>query len=76
MARSVVRKSISFEDRDIETVNRVAKLVGGFSAALRLIIRQWATQNDASEAELAEQRVMITDAGKAALRTEDSIDLG
>lgn len=72
MARSVVRKSISFEDRDVETVNRVAKLVGGFSAALRLIIRQWAEH----EAELAEDRVRITEAGKAALRCEDSTDLG
>jgi len=68
MARSVVRKSISFEERDVETVSRVAKLVGGFSAALRLIIRQWATQNDAAEAEMAEQRVKITDEGRAALR--------
>ena len=71
MARSVVRKSISFEERDVETVNRVAKLVGGFSAALRLIIRQWA----AYEQELGEQRVTITAAGKAALQGDcDSID--
>ena len=72
MARSVTRRSISFEEQDIRTVNRVAKMVGGFSAALRLIIRQWA----ALEAETAEQRVRITELGKSALRDDDAIDLG
>ena len=72
MARSVTRRSISFEEQDIQTVSRVAKMVGGFSAALRLIIRQWA----AYEAELGEQRVTITAAGKAALQGDDPIDQG
>jgi hypothetical protein len=73
MTRSVVRRSISFEEQDIQTVNRVAQLVGGFSAALRLIIRQWAQY----ESEIADQRVSITEAGKAALAEEkESIDLG
>ena len=76
MARSVTRRSISFEEQDIRTVNRVAKMVGGFSAALRLIIRQWAEHQNALEAETAEQRVRITELGKSALRDDDAIDLG
>lgn len=82
MARSVTRRSISFEEQDIQTITRVSMIVGGFSAALRLIIRQWAAQNNALETELGEQRVTITAAGKAALQEQgvllcdDPIDQG
>jgi len=72
MAKNVIRRSISLEERDDETVLRIADLVGGFSAALRMIIRQWAEW----EPIMAEQRVRITEAGKAALAEEDCIDLG
>lgn len=70
MARTVKRVSISMEDRDVETVQEVANLVGGFSAALRMIIRQWAQWGPM----IAEQRVTITEAGRAALREQTAQD--
>lgn len=42
---SIIRKSVAFEQVDIESVNEQAQRKGlgsrGFSAALRMIVREW-----------------------------------
>jgi len=63
MARNVIRKSISFEPEDLEAVNEIASLVGGYSAALRYIIRRWKRL----EENTADTRVVITEEGREAL---------
>lgn len=66
MARNVVRRSVSFEPEDDAAVSEMAALVGGFSAALRYIIRRWKRLEDGT----AETRAGITEEGRQALSLE------
>ena len=61
---AIIRRSVSLEEEDMQLISQLADRKGlgsrGFSAALRMIIREWVgfSEND---------RVRITQAGQAAL---------
>jgi hypothetical protein len=71
MPITFVRRSVALEDVDIETVDKLAEEKGlgarGFSAALRMIIREWIGY---------ESRFRITEQGREALEEERQLETG
>ena len=61
---AIIRRSVALEEEDIKQITQLAGRKGlgsrGFSAALRMIIREWVGFNE-------NDRVRITRAGQAAL---------
>ena len=65
---NIIRRNVALEQEDVREVEHLRRSKGlgirGFSAALRMIIREWAES-------CADDRVRITEAGREALRKED-----